>query len=100
VLPLAIVCQSTTYVRSRQSNRHDDPSNSERIDHLLPEVRSAVTRMGNTAQAAHYFGTYFDNSRLIRLHFEHLHCVDQAHFCRDSSCLRQDYISSGGHYRS
>jgi len=47
----------------------------ERIDHFPPEVRSAVNRMcGNAARASHYFATYFDNSRLIKLHFEHLHC--------------------------
>ena len=63
-------------------------------------VRSAVIRMcGNGAQAAHYFATYFDNSRLIKLHFEHLHCDEQAQFCRGTSCLRQEYISTGGHDR-
>lgn len=54
---------------------------------------------GNAARAAQYFATYLDKSRLIRLHFEHLHCDEQAQFCRGTSCLRQEYISTGGHYR-
>jgi len=78
---------------------HDDPWNSERIDRLPPEVRSAITRMCGNATAAHYFATFLDNSRLIKLHFEHLHCDEQARFCRGASCLRQEYLSTGGHYR-
>ncbi|TFV36155.1 hypothetical protein E4K65_45860 [Bradyrhizobium niftali] len=79
---------------------HEDPWNSERIDRLPLDVRRAVTHMcGNAARAAHYFATYFDNSRLIKLHFEHLHCDEHAQFCRGTSCLRQEYISTGGHYQ-
>ena len=93
ILLLLLANQPPTFARGSQVG-HDDPWNSERIDRLPPEVRSAVTHM-----AAHYFATYFDNSRLIRLHFEHLHCDEQAKFCRGTSCLRQEYISTGGHYR-
>ncbi len=78
---------------------HDDPWNSERIDRLPPEVRSAITRMCGNATAAHYFATFLDNSRLIKLHFEYLHCDEQATFCRGTSCLRQEYISTGRRYR-
>jgi hypothetical protein len=79
---------------------HDDPWNLERVERLPPEVRNAVIRMcRDPPRAGHYFATYFDNSRLMRLHFEHLHCGEQATFCRGDSCLRQDYISTGGHYR-
>ena len=99
ILLLLLANQSPTFARGSQVG-HDDPWNSERIDRLPPEVRSAVTRMcGNGAQAAHYFATYFDNSRGIRLRFEHLHCDEPAQFCRGTSCLRQEYISTGGHYR-
>jgi hypothetical protein len=57
---------------------HDDPWNSERIDQLPPEVRSAVIRMcGHLPRAAHYFATYINSSRVIKLHFEHLQCDDQ-----------------------
>ena len=78
---------------------HDDPWSSERIARLPPEVRNAVTRMCADPRAGHYFATYFDNSHLITLHFENLHCDDQAAFCRAGSCLRQEYISTGGRYR-
>jgi len=99
ILLVLLANQPPTFARGSQVE-HDDPWNSERIDRLPPEVRSAVTRMcGNGAQAAHYFATYSDNSRLIKLHFEHLHCDEQARFCRGTSCLRQEYISTGGHYR-
>jgi hypothetical protein len=99
ILLLLLADQPPTFARGSQGG-HDVPWNSERINRLAPEVRSAVTGMcGNAARAAHYFATYFDNSRLIKLHFEHLHCDEQAKFCRGASCLRQEYISTGGHYR-
>jgi len=79
---------------------HDDPWNSEHIDRLPPEVRDAVIHMcGNPPRAGHYFATYFDNSRLIKLHFELLQCDRRATFCRSDSCLRQEYGLAGGHYR-
>jgi hypothetical protein len=99
VLLLLLADQPPIFARGSQVG-HEDIWNSERIERLPPEVRSAVTRMcGNAARAAHYFATFFDNSRVIKLHFEHLHCDEQARFCRDTSCLRQEYISTGGHYR-
>ena len=90
VLLLLLADQPPTFARGSQVG-HEDPWNSERIDRLPPEVRSAVTRMcGNGARAAHYFATFFDYSRLIKLHFEHLHCDGLASFCRGESCLRQE----------
>lgn len=38
-------------------------------------------------------------SRLMKLHFEHLHCDGQAMFCRGDICLHQEYVSIGGHYQ-
>ena len=77
----------------------DPPWSSERIDRLPPEIRTAVTRMcGNETRAAHYFATFLDNSRIIKLHFEYLQC-DEAQVCRTSNCLRQVYISRAGRYR-
>jgi hypothetical protein len=79
----------------------DDPWNSERIERLPPEVRNAVIRMcgDHPPRAGHYFATFFENSRLIRLHFELLQCDGSAMFCRGDSCLRQEYGLTGGHYR-
>jgi hypothetical protein len=79
--------------------RRDDPLNSERIDRLPPEVRNAVIQMCADPRAGQYFATYFDNSHLIKLHFEHLHCDEQVTFCSRNSCLHHEYISSGGRYR-
>ncbi|RZN13889.1 hypothetical protein [Bradyrhizobium sp. Leo121] len=97
LLPL-LANQPLTFARGSPVG-HEDPWNSERIDRLPPEVRSAITRMCGNATAAHYFATFFDNSRLIKLHFEHLHCDKQARFCTGTSCLRQEFISTGKHYR-
>ena len=78
---------------------HDDPWNPEHIDRLPPEVRDAIIRMcGDPPRAGHYFATYFDHSRLMKLHFEDLHC-DRRAFCRGDACLQQEYISSKGHFR-
>lgn len=68
----------------------DDPLNSERIEHLPPEVRNAVIRMceDRPPRAGHNFATYFENSRLIRLHFELLQCDVRTTFCRNDDCLR------------
>ena len=78
---------------------HDDPWNSERIDRLPPEVRNVVIHICANSRAGHYFATYFDNSHLIKLHFEYLHCDERVTFCRGGSCLRQEYISTGSRYR-
>jgi hypothetical protein len=41
-------------------------------------------------RAGHYFVTYIDNSRLMKLHFEHLLCDGQPMFCSDGSSLHQE----------
>jgi len=74
--------------------------NPEHIRQLPVEVRSAVMQMcSQSPRAEHYFATYFQNSRLIKLHFEHFHCDGGAPLCNQSGCLHQEYISTGGHYR-
>lgn len=99
ILLLGSANQSPTLARGSQVG-HDDPWNSEHFDRLPLEVRSAVVRMcGDPPRAGHYFATYFDNSRLMKLHFEHFHCDGQATFCRGDSCLHQEYVSTGGRYR-
>jgi len=79
---------------------HDDPWNSERIDSLPPEIRHALIRMcGPSPHAGHYFATYFDHSRLIKLHFEYLRCGEETRFCKEGVCLYQEYAETGRHYR-
>jgi hypothetical protein len=97
---LPFLCNPTLAFALAGQAAHDDPWNPQHIEGLPPEVRNAVIRMcRGPPRAAHYFATYFDNSRLMRLHFEHLVCDGEARFCRRDSCLHQEYVSSGGHYR-
>jgi hypothetical protein len=97
---LLLVCGQAPVLARGSQVVHDDPWNSEHIDRLPPEVRSAVLRMCKTLpRAAHYFATYLDNSRVIKLHFEHLHCEEPTTFCRQNNCLHQVYVFSGSHYR-
>ena len=100
IIVLLMLCnQPLAFARSGQVS-HDDPWNSERIDQLPPEVRSAVMRLcGHPPRAAHYFATYIDSSRVIKLHFEHLQCDDQKTYCSGDGCLRQEYVYTGGRYR-
>lgn len=97
---LLLFCnQPRAFARASQVG-HDDPWNPEHVEHLPPEVRNAVVRLCRyPPRAGHYFATYFDNSRVMKLHFEHLHCDGQAMFCRGDICLHQEYVSTGGHYR-
>lgn len=97
---LFVLCDQPSILARGSQVVHDPAWNSEHFDHLPPEVRNAVIRIcGHPPSAGHYFATYFDNSRLIKLHFEHLHCDEKVTFCRGASCLHEVYVSVGGHYR-
>jgi hypothetical protein len=97
---LILVATESRDAQARASQGGHDPWNAEHIDRLPPEIRGALTQMcGSPPRAGHYFATYRDNARMIRLHFEHLNCSEQARFCNGVSCLQQEYLSSGGHYR-
>ncbi len=99
-LVLGLVASSSPDALARASQGGRDPWNAEHIDRLPPEIRGAVIQMcGSAPRAGHYFATYFDNARMIRLHFEHLNCSEQARFCKGASCLQQEYLSNGGRYR-
>jgi hypothetical protein len=77
----------------------DPPWNPEHIDHLPPEVRSAVVAMcAKSPSAGHYFATYSQNSRQINLHFEKFHCEQGPAFCSAAGCLHQVYALTAGHY--
>ena len=97
---LLLLCSKTDSLARGSSIGHGDPLNSDRIDRLPPEIRTAVIRMcRDPPRARHYFATYIDNSRVVKLHFEHLLCEGQATFCKEDACLRQEYVSIGGHYQ-
>jgi hypothetical protein len=85
--------------RASQIGR-DDPWSAERIERLPPEIRGSLAHMCRSSPSAgHYFATYLDHARLIKLHFEHLRCDGGARFCNESSCLRQEYFSTGSRYQ-
>ncbi|TWA97247.1 hypothetical protein [Bradyrhizobium stylosanthis] len=98
---VSLVFVSTPHAFARGSQGgYDAPWNPEHIDRLPLEVRNAVAHMcRSSARAAHYFATYLENSRIIRLHFEHLHCSEGGGFCRGDTCLHQEYVAQGGQYR-
>jgi hypothetical protein len=95
VMAAALISANTPLAFARGSQvAHDDPWNPEHLEHLPPEVRHAVSRMcGESPRAGHYFATYFEDSRVMRLHFEHLHC-DAFEFLR-AKCLSAPGICFG-----
>ena len=77
----------------------DPPWNAEHVNRLPAEVRKALGRLCGSLQAAQYFATYSDNSRLINLHFEHSHCDANKSLCTPAGCLHQVYALTHGRYR-
>ena len=98
-LLLVFCAQSSAFARAGGFLR-DEPWNSERIDHLPTEVRTSVLRMCRVQPtAAHYFATYLDNTRIIRLHFEDFNCEGTQPYRDGDRCLRQEFVLSGSRYR-
>jgi hypothetical protein len=77
----------------------EDRWNPQHIDGLPAEVRNALARMCRGSRAEHQFAGYFENSRVLVLHFEHLRCGDRGAPCTQAGCLHQVYLSTGGRYR-
>jgi len=99
VLLLVLCAQSSALARAGSFLR-DEPWNTERIDHLPTEVRNSVLHMcRGQPTAAHYFATYFDIARIIRLRFEDLNCEGTQPYRDADRCLRQEFILSGSRYR-
>ena len=101
-IALAIVVGTSfslpTFARGGRSS--EDPWNPRHINQLPIEIRNALARMcGSQPRAAHYFATYFDNSRVIKLHFEKFLCDRKEPFCTSAGCLHQTYVLTGSHYR-
>jgi hypothetical protein len=95
---LAASQPASTYARGPVGG--EDQWNPEHISQLPAEVRSAVMRMCvHPPVAEHYFATYFQDSRLIKLHFEHFRCAGSGPFCNQTGCLHQEYGLTGGRYQ-
>jgi hypothetical protein len=99
-LLVQVTCMNGAAVALGSASSHDEPWNPDHIERLPPDVRNAVLRIcrGHT-QAAHYFATYLDHARTVRLHFENLRCDGEQSFRRGDSCLHEEFVALGSHYR-
>ncbi len=99
ILLLGLFIPSAAFARG--SFPHDDPWNADHIESLPPEVRNSVIHMcGTRPNAGHYFATYLDHARVIKLHFEQFNCDDGLRIHRRADgCLHQEFSQSGAHYR-
>jgi hypothetical protein len=78
----------------------DSPLNPEHISRLPKEVTRTLARVCvSMPSVAHYFATYLENSRLISLHYEHVHCQTRQPLCTQAGCLHELYVLDGTHYR-
>jgi hypothetical protein len=99
ILLLAVFAQSSAFARAG-SFSHDEPWNPEHIDRLPPEVRSAVVHMCPVRpNAAHYFATYLDHSKVVKLHFEHFNCEGGQTYRHADQCLREEFRLIGARYQ-
>jgi hypothetical protein len=96
---LAIAGQASLAFARSGGIHSEDPWNPQHINGLPPEVRNALAHMCGTARAQHQFASYFQNSRVLVLHFEHFRCGNRAALCTQAGCLHQVYVSTGGRYR-
>jgi hypothetical protein len=100
LLLLAVCTQSSAVARGGGLPKTDAPWNPEHIDSLPPEIRNPVLHMCSVRpNASHYFATYLDNARLIKLHFEHFDCEGRQTYRNAGSCLHEEFTLSGTHYR-
>lgn len=97
---LALMCVTNPADARSAVTARDEPWNFERIDRLPTEIRnSVIRRCRDVPKAARYFVTYFNNSKLVRLHFEHFYCDSAREIYRSRlGCLHQDFALSGSRY--
>ena len=99
-LLLLVVCAQSSALSRGGGSPNDAPFNPEHIDSLPPEVRNHVLHMcGVRPNDAHYFATYLDHARVIKLHFEHLDCEGRQMYRKAGFCLHEEFTLSGTHYR-
>jgi hypothetical protein len=97
---LLVITSQASPASARGGGLHsEDRWNSQHIDGLPAEVRNTVARMCAGSRAEHQFAGYFQNSRVLVLHFEHFRCGDRGALCTQAGCLHQVYVSTGGRYR-
>jgi len=96
---LAIISQVPPAFGRAGGMHAEDPWNPQHVNGLPPEIRSVLGHMCAAPRAQHQFAGYFQNSRVLVLHFERLRCGDRAAYCTQAGCLHQVYVSTGGGYR-
>jgi hypothetical protein len=97
---VAVLMSATSSVFARGGLAAEDRWNPHHISDLPAEIQNAVARVcGRSPKAEHRFAGYFENSRRIVLHFEHLSCASSGALCTQAGCLHQVYVSTGGNYR-
>jgi hypothetical protein len=70
VTALAVIGAAPPAIGRSGLSNADHPWNPEHITGLPKEVRNTLARVClSPPNAGHYFATYFDNSRLISLHY-------------------------------
>ena len=99
-LLLLVVCAQSSALARGGGLPNDEPWNPEHIDSLPPEVRNPVLHMCRVKpNAGHYFATYLDNARIIKLHFEHFDCEGRQLYRKAGFCLHEEFALSDTHYR-
>ena len=99
-LLLLLLCAQPSALGRGGGFPHDEPWSSERIDRLPPEVRNSVLHMCRVRPtAAHYFATYLDDARIIKLHFENLNWDGTQTYRHGDRCLREEFRLTGSHYQ-
>ncbi|ABQ35509.1 hypothetical protein [Bradyrhizobium sp. BTAi1] len=97
-IPLALPA-GAAFARA-SSGSHDGPWNPDHIDQLPPDVQDEVLhRCRGHIQAAHYFATYLDRPRRIKLHYENLRCETEQSFKHGDGCLHEEFVSLGARHR-
>jgi hypothetical protein len=97
---LLVFCGQSGALARGSGFSHDEPWNAEHIDRLPPEVRNSVIHMcGVTPRAAHYFATYVDHAKIIKLHFEHFNCEGSQIYSHADRCLHEEFRLIGSHYQ-
>jgi hypothetical protein len=96
---LATAIQATLAFARGGGPHPEDRWNPEYISGLPAEVRTVLAHMCSSPQAEHQFASYFENSRVLVLHFEHWRCGDRGPLCTNKGCLHHVYVSTGGRYR-
>jgi len=99
-LLLPVICSQSAAFARGGGFPHDEPMDTERIYRLPPEVRDWVLHMCRARpEVGHYFATYLDHAKIIKLHFEYFDCEGKRMYRQAGLCLHEEFTLSGSRYR-